>query len=99
MNTKDLSIFTKMVNVAKEQNLEYRILHSYSHRNTTSNLTESYKLILCTNLFTVTFSGNFEPSNTSAIQRFLEANSDVCVKLDFDIRINTENEVELVNFR
>lgn len=99
MRTKDFTIFTKMVKIAKDQNLEYKIFHSYHHKNATNNYTEVYKLVLCTNLFTVAYEETLIPENTSAIKDFLRYNSDSCVQLDFDIKINSGNDVELTNFR
>ena len=99
MKTKDLSIFTQMVNIANDQELEYKILYSYSPRLAANGYTESYKLVLCTNLFKVVYSENFVPENTSAIKAFLKYNEDVCIKLDFDIKISSDNDIELTNFR
>lgn len=99
MKTKDFSIFCKMVNVAKEQNLEYKILYSYHQRNATNDYTEVYKLILCTNLFDVAYEENRIPENTSAIKDFLNDNEDSCIQLDFDFKINSGNDIELKEFR
>jgi hypothetical protein len=51
MFTKELSIFEKMVKISQEQKLDYKILCSYHKRDATNGLTESYKLMLCTNLY------------------------------------------------
>lgn len=98
MHTKDLSIFTKMVKLAKDQNLEYKILYSYHKRNSTNEFTEVYKLMLCTNLFTVTYEEKLHPDNTYAIKDFINYNEGFCVKLDFDLKFNAENYTELKKF-
>lgn len=99
MYTKDLTIFTKMVNIAKDQNLEYRIFYSYHKRNSTNEFTEAYKLMLCTNLFTVTFEENFILENTCAIKDFIKYNADSCIELDFDLNFNKDNSTKLNSFR
>ena len=90
MKTKDFSIFTKMVKVAKDQNLEYKILHSYHQKNATNNYTEVYKLVLCMNLFTVAYEETLIPENTSAIKDFLRYNSDSCVHLILILKLIQE---------
>lgn len=97
MRTKDLSIFSKITKLAKDQKLEYKILYSYHQKRSTNGHTESYKFILCTNLFTVTYEESFIPENTDAIKAFI--NNNACIKLDFDIKINTGNDIELTEFR
>lgn len=99
MYTKDLSIFSKMVKIAKDQNLEYRILYSYHKRGCTNNNSEVYKLMLCTNLFTVSFEEMFEPENTNAIQDFIKHNEDSCIELDFDLNFNKSQCTNLSSFR
>lgn len=95
MHTKNLSTFTKMVNIAKNENLEYKILYSYHQRNATNGLTEVYKLILCTHLFTITYEENIHPDNTNAINDFIKYNNSSCIKLDFDVKFNSNDCIEL----
>ena len=90
MYTRDLSIFTQMTQIAKNQNLDYKILYSCHQRNASNGLTEVYKLILCTNLFTVNFESNLAQENTCAIKDFLKYNSDACVELNFDVKFDTD---------
>lgn len=98
MHTKELRIFTQMTQLAVEQGLEYKILHSYHQRNASNGLTEVYKLILCTNLFTVTYEENLSPENTNAIKGFLAHRNDACVEIPFDVRFNA-SDIELKSFR
>lgn len=95
MHTKNLSTFTKMVNIARTEKLEYKILYSYRQRNATNGFTEAYKFILCTHLFTVTYEENLHPDNTNAINDFIKYNNDSCIKLDFDIKFNSNDCIEL----
>ena len=76
MYTDDLSIFTQMVNVAKKQNLEYKILYSYHSRNAANGLTEVYQFMLCTNLFNVYCEERLDPDNTNATKDFIKYNND-----------------------
>lgn len=92
MHTKDFSIFTKMVALAKAQKLEYKILYSYHKRKAANDFTEVYAFVLVTNLFSVTFENNFIPDNTVAINDFIKYND--CIQVDFKIEPNS-NGVEL----
>jgi hypothetical protein len=102
MFTRDFSIFEKMVKISQDQKLDYKILCSYHKRKATNDFTESYKLLLCTNLYSVLYEKEFSPDNTHTIQNFLAQNHDCCVDLDFDITYNTKNDsskLELHSFR
>lgn len=92
MLTKDFSIFTKMVDITKEQKIDYKIFYSYRTRNTTSKNTELYNLILCSTLYTISFNGNLNIEDSKAIQNFLQEND--CINLECDIKINN-NQIEL----
>lgn len=98
MKAKNLSVFTKMVKLAKEQNLEYKILYShyFFDKVHTNGKDQTYKLILCTNLFTVTYEENFIPENTNAIKDFIMDNEKSCIELDFKLKINSDNSIELL---
>jgi hypothetical protein len=91
MYTIDFSIFTKMVNIAKQKNLEYIIMYSY-HSISSGNYPHSYSFLLSTNLFEVSFKRKFEEGNDNAVRDFIRHNE--CVELDFDMKIEKDN-VEL----
>lgn len=88
MYTKDFSIFTQMVNVAKQKNLDYIIMYSY-HPINSDNYPHSYSFILSTNLFTVAFKKKFEEGNDNAVRGFIQHND--CVELDCDMKIEKDN--------
>ena len=88
MYTTDFSIFTQMVNVAKQKNLDYIIMYSY-HPINSGNYPHSYSFVLSTNLFTVAFKKKFEECNDNAIRGFIQHND--CVELNCDIRIEKDN--------
>lgn len=92
MFTKEFSILNRMTEITKEQNLDYKILYSYKQINRTNNHTESYSVMLCTSLYTVTFTKNFEPNDTFTIKQFLDNNN--AISLNCEIRIS-DNQVEL----
>lgn len=98
MKTKSLSVFTKMVKLAKEQNLEYKILYShyFFEKARTNGQDQTYKLVLCTNLFTVTYEEDFIPENTDAIKNFIMDNEESCIELNFKLKINSDNSIELL---
>ena len=91
MYTTDFSIFTQMVNVAKQKKLDYIIMYSY-HPINSGNNPHSYSFILSTNLYTVAIKKKFEKGNDNAVREFIQRND--CVKLDCDIRIEKDS-VEL----
>lgn len=91
MYTTDFSIFTKMVNIAKQKNLEYIIMYSY-HPISSGNYPHSYSFVLSTNLFEVALKKKCEEGNDTAIKDFIRYNE--CVELDFDMRID-KNSIEL----
>lgn len=98
MKAKNLTVFSKMVKLAKEQNLEYKILYSHYFFNKVhgGGQDQTYKMILCTNLFTVTYEENFIPENTNAIKSFITDNEESCIELDFKLKINSDNSIELL---
>lgn len=88
MYTTDFTIFTQMVNIAKQKNLDYIIMYSY-HPINSYNYHHSYSFILSTNLFTVACKKKFEDGNDNAVRGFIQHND--CIKLDCDIRTEKDN--------
>ncbi len=88
MYTTDFSIFTQMVNMAKQKNLDYIIMYSY-HPINNGNYPHSYSFILSTNLFTVAFKKKFEEGNDNAVRGFIQHND--CVEIDCDMRIEKDS--------
>ena len=91
MQATNLSTFSQMTELAKEQNLDYKILYSHHHRRAANNFTEIYTFILCTPLFTVTYSEKLEPENTRGVEEFIRFNSDFCINLNFNIKIDGDS--------
>ena len=88
MYTTDFSIFTQMVNVAKQKNLDYIIMYSY-HLSNNNNYPHFYSFVLSTNLFTVAFEKKFGEGKDNAIKGFLQHND--CVELDCGMRIEKDS--------
>ena len=88
-----MSIFIKMVNLAKDLEIEYKILYSYHQRNVTTFYSDTYAFILVTNLFSLTYEENYIPSNTSNVREFIKNYG--CIKVDFIMRPN-QNAIELI---
>ena len=99
MFTKDFSIFTKMVKLAKDQELQYKILYSYHQKNVSNGLTEVYDFLLCTNLFNVYCEERLDPDNTNATKDFIKYNNDSCIEVNFEINNKDKNSIELKSFR
>ena len=87
MYTTDFSIFTQMVNMAKQKNLDYIIMYSY-HSISGGKYSHSYSFVLSTNLFNVTFKKKFEEGNDNAVRGFIQHND--CVKLNCDMIIEKD---------
>lgn len=87
MHTKDFSIFCKMLNIAKQKNVEYIIMYSY-HPISSGNYPHSYSFVLSTNLFTVTFYKKYEEGNDNAIKDFIRYNE--CIELDFELKFDKD---------
>lgn len=88
MHTTDFNIFTQMVNIAEQKNIDYIIMYSY-HLINKGNYPHSYSFILSTNLFTVTFKKKFEEGDDNTVRSFIQHND--CVKLDCDIKIEKDS--------
>lgn len=93
MHTKDFSVFTKMVALAKAQNLEYKILYSHYQRESGShNIVDEVAFVLTTNLFSLVYDGYKASDYINAIKDFIKYND--CIKVDFKIKFNA-NTIEL----
>lgn len=96
MYTKKLSAFSEMVKVAKEQNLDYRILFSKRQRPyTAKGILNTYTLILCTSLFKVSFSKNDSEEPLTDIDNFVRNNHDKIVEVNSKIECDAKGNIEL----
>lgn len=90
MHTSKFNIFNKMVNIAKQKNLNYVIMYSYNFI-TKGSYPYSYNFILSTELFTVSFRRKYKEDDETimAIKEFIKHND--CIELDCKITINEDN--------
>lgn len=89
MYTRDFNIFMKMVDIAKQKELDYVIMYSY-HIDEKSQYLHSYSFILSTNLFEVSIDKRVKNGDNIIIENFIRNND--CIKLDFRITLNTQNK-------
>jgi len=80
MFTKDFSIFTKMVEVTKEQDLKFCIFYQYSQRKATNKRTEMYTFSLNSELFNLKYKQNLTIEESYVVKSFIQQNQ--CIEID-----------------